>query len=248
MQSNIYVYNNFLELLVLIKILFKSKIRPGNIKNVSYEANMFDNLINLDLNDNENIIDEYIKFFGKFNFKIIYYVYLSNYDNKELVIYYYLLNYFKYKNNLPKMLNLNCVSMALKISKKVSNENHRFKGFVRFRELENKVLYAEINPDNDILYILSMHFKNRLKNYNWIIKDMNRNMLSIYDKKEIYLIEDKNFKFVNTNCSNDEENFENLWQIFYKTIGIESRKNDRCRMNFMPKKYWKYILEVRNEV
>ena len=35
-----------------------------------------------------------------------------------------------------------------------------------------------------------------------------------------------------------------MWKTFYNTIGIEERKNNRCRMNFMPKKYWKYILEV----
>ena len=37
------------------------------------------------------------------------------------------------------------------------------------------------------------------------------------------------------------------WKDFYKTIGIKERKNDRCRMNFMPKKYWKYILEMSDE-
>ena len=32
----------------------------------------------------------------------------------------------------------------------------------------------------------------------------------------------------------------------FKTIGIESRKNRRCQMNFMPKKYWKYIIEMED--
>ena len=48
--------------------------------------------------------------------------------------------------------------------------------------------------------------------------------------------------------SNDELDIQNLWKEFYKTIGIAKRKNDRCRMNFMPKKYWKYIIEVSDEL
>ena len=44
------------------------------------------------------------------------------------------------------------------------------------------------------------------------------------------------------------DEIEDLWKSFYNTIGIKERKNDRCRMNFMPKKYWKYILEVSDEI
>ena len=50
------------------------------------------------------------------------------------------------------------------------------------------------------------------------------------------------------NISDREEDIENLWQTFYHTIGIKERQNDRCRMNFMPKKYWPYLLEVRDEL
>ena len=34
----------------------------------------------------------------------------------------------------------------------------------RFIELKNKVLYATIEPTNNVLELLSNHFKNRLKN------------------------------------------------------------------------------------
>ena len=32
--------------------------------------------------------------------------------------------------------------------------------------------------------------------------------------------------------------------MFFKTISIKERKNPRCQMQFMPKKYWKNLLEV----
>ena len=62
-------------------------------------------------------------------------------------------------------------------------------------------------------------------------------------KKNIYILDDINIK--DLDIKTDE--IEDLWKSFYNTIGIKERKNDKCRMNFMPKKYWKYILEVENE-
>ena len=46
----------------------------------------------------------------------------------------------------------------------------------------------------------------------------------------------------------DEELFQQeLWKSFFKTIGINERKNKKVQINFMPKKYWKYIIEMEDE-
>lgn len=248
-MKNVYVYsNNFINLLCLIDKLLKENIRPYNIKNKSYNSNLFDNVIELNINEREEIISEFINKYGRDNFKIIYYVFLSNNDKKEIIIFYYLLNFDKYKENLAKIRNLKCVSEALKISSKVSRENHKFKGFTRFRELNNHVLYAEINPDNDILDVLSIHFKNRLSREYWIIKDVNHGKISIYNKKDFYVVSSNEFNLLEVIDSKDEELYKDLWKQFYKTIGICERKNDVCRRNFMPLKYWRYLLEVKDEI
>lgn len=36
-------------------------------------------------------------------------------------------------------------------------------------------------------------------------------------------------------------------EIFFKTIGINERKNKKVQINFMPKKYWEYIIEMEDE-
>lgn len=244
-MNHVYIYdNNFNSLLNLINELLKNKVKPFNIKDNNYNANLLDNLIYLKIN-NVNMIDKYFKCLGEDNFKVIYYTFLSNDNNKELIIYYYLLNFIKYREKIKYMRNLKCVSEALRLSKYVSRENHRFKGFVRFKELKNKLLYAEISPENNILEILSIHFKNRLKNECWIIKDTKREIISLYDKNNFYILSEKELKLISVETSNEEGNIEELWKIFYKNIGIKERKNDRCRMNFMPKKYWKNITEMR---
>lgn len=247
-MNNIYLYNgDFLYLLSLIKYLCDFKIKPDNIKDNSFSPSLFDNVINLNIVVDDNIVESFIESIGINNFKIIFYTFLSNDINKELIIYYFYLNTLKYKDNIIYMRNLKCVSESLKIAKYVKHEAHKYKGFVRFKELENNVLYAEIEPTNDILYIISKNFELRLKNEYWIIKDIKRNKLSVYDKNNFFIINGDNFKLFNNALSKEELSIENLWKEFYKTIGIESRKNDRCRMNFMPKKYWKYILEVSDE-
>lgn len=43
--------------------------------------------------------------------------------------------------------------------------------------------------------------------------------------------------FFNKNCGN----------LFFKTIGINERKNKKVQINFMPKKYWEYIIEMEDE-
>lgn len=247
-MNNIYIYTNYYELLKLINILIIHNIKPYNIKDDTYNPTLFDNIIKLDLSDNKDIINYCINKIGTNNFNIIYKVFLSNNTNKELIIYYYYLNSLKYKENTIYMRNLKCVNIALKINKYVNSETHKLKGFVRFKELNNKILYAEIEPTNNCIGLLTNHFKKRLKNEFFAIVDNKRNIISIYDKKNIIITNKDNIKIDELKYSNNELEIENLWTTFYKTIGIKERKNDKCRMNFMPKKYWKYIIEMSDEI
>lgn len=244
----IYLYNNtFVNLLNLIKELITKKIIPFNIKNINYQKTLIDEVMYLNIEEDESIINEILNKVGVDVFNTIYYIFLSNNENKEIIIFHFFIHSLKYKNKIFYMRNLKSVNEALKISKYVSNENHKFKGFLRFKELENNILYAEFSPENNILFLLSKHFQRRLKNEYWIIKDVKRKMLSIYDKNNFFIVDESDFMLHTTKTSNEEKNMEELWKEFYKTIGIKERKNDRCRMNFMPKKYWKYITEVSEE-
>ena len=242
-SNKIYLYDgNFSTLMDLITKLLAFKTKPLNIcaKN-EYQPSLLDETIELELDNNFNINKIQI---SKNIIKTIYYIYLSNNQNKELIIYYFLLNALKYQDKIFTMRNLKCVDASLKISKYVSNENHKLKGFLRFQELENHILYAEISPTNNVLELLSIHFMKRLKNEYWIIKDVGRNTYSFYDKQKYYIIADENINLKTLGTIEKEKEVENLWVTFFNTIGIKERKNNRCQMNFMPKKYWKYIIEM----
>ena len=60
--------------------------------------------------------------------------------------------------------------------------------------MNNEIYYAEINPTNNILPLLSNHFSARLKSEYWIIKDVNRNLYSLYDKKSFIIVSGDEFK------------------------------------------------------
>lgn len=247
MNNLIYLYNgSFLNLLSLVDYLIKKKIKPANIKTTLYSPTLFDNLINLDIPDDKNVINDYIKKTSAHCFRDLYYVYLSNDESKELIIYYFYHNSLKYGKEVIYHRNLKCVDRLLKICKYVGGEAHKYKGFIRFNELKNGGLYAEIEPVNNIIELVSWHFTKRLKNEYWIIKDKKRNLLSIYDKKTLKIVLGDNFILNDLKDTSDE--FADLWKVFYKTIGITERKNDRCRMNFMPKRYWKYMIEMEDEL
>ena len=242
-EDLVYLYNgNFNSLLDLIYRLLNLKNKPLDIcDKEKYRPSLLEEVVELELNDHFDI--------NKLNLssniiKTIYYVYLSEEEHKELIIYYFLLNALKYREKIFTMRNLKCVSSTLKIAKYVSGESHKLKGFLRFKEINNHVLYAEISPTNNVLELLSYHFTKRLKNEYWIIKDVGRNMYSIYDTKRYYIVSGKNINLKEINTSENEEEIENLWLSFFKTIGIKSRENKRCQMNFMPKKYWKYMIEM----
>lgn len=249
MNNKVYVYNdNFLSLLALIVILIRKKTIPKDIKPCNFEFGLFDEVEELLLPEKEETINYIIKNIGYDNFNMIFRLYLSVSKDKEILIFYYCLYSLKYKETTRFMCNNKWVNEALKQSLYVSRENHKFKGFTRFKKMNNEIYYAEINPTNNILLLLSNHFKARLKNEYWIIKDVNRNLYSLYDKKNFIIVSGDEFKINDFNLSDDEDKFLSLWKEFYNTVGIKERKNDRCRMNFMPKKYWKYIMEVSDEL
>ena len=233
-MNRVFLYDGtFANLLSLIKYLIDNNIKPDNIYSKDYQSiSLFDELIDLKINTKYIHLDKEI-------LSIIYKVFLSVEVNKELIIYYFILNSFKYKDIILR-INLKCVVRALNISKYVSRETHKFKGFTRFMDFNN-FLYAKINPTNNVLPLLLNYFSNRLKNEYFIIEDVNRNILGIYNKKRYYLVDGNNYR---VNIKKESDYITNLWQVFFKNISIKERTNLRNQMNLMPKKYWQYIIEM----
>ena len=125
--------------------------------------------------------------------------------------------------------------------KRALAECHKFKGLLRFQEISDNLCYASIHPDNNILEPIGHHFINRLSSINFIIHDKNRNICFVYNNKNYKII---NGTYINIpEFTENEKMYQELWKMFFKTIYIKERKNPRCQMQFMPKKYWKDLIE-----
>lgn len=246
---DVYLYDgSFNNLLNTIEILIKEKIKP--IKIVSEEClenDLFSNIKKKTLSK-DTIFLKKLQNISKEFFKVVYDVFLSDKQNKELIMYYFILNGLKYGSKIIYLRKLKCVNEALNISNYVRREAHKLKGFVRFRKLETNFYLAYISPTNNVLGYLANHFKNRLANESWMIYDLKRDLLCIYTKNKYIIITVKDLEKNDFKFSSDELEFANLWQTFYKTIAIKERKNERCRMNMMPKKYWPYMIEMSDEI
>lgn len=137
------------------------------------------------------------------------------------------------------------VGRVFELSRNVGGEAHSYKGFLRFRELVNGVLYSEIAPRNQVLTCLAPHFADRLPLENWMIYDRTHKMFAVHEaKKKWVLVLDEGFdRTLSRNVSQKEEEYARLWKSFCKTIAIESRKNPACQLQHLPLRYRGDMLE-----
>jgi len=146
----------------------------------------------------------------------------------------------------------------LKISqaaKMVGREKHRMEAFIRFHLIDDNLYYANCEPDFNVLPLIASHFKNRYADQKWVIYDLKRDFGISYDLEKV---EEINIHFadpkgqrgiMNSNGSMEnrfresENNYRDLWNQYFKSVNIESRKNMKLHLQHVPKRYWKYLSE-----
>lgn len=172
----------------------------------------------------------------------VFYAYISELPKSGIAILNYLRIGYKMGANVDSNLSNDAVLAMDKIQYKVGMERHRMLGLIRFKMLENGILYSSIEPEHNIICLMAPHFANRLSNENWAIHDLKRNTAVFYNKREWVV---KNFTLEDDIIvREDEDEYQDLWKAYYKHISIESRKNLRLKKSFMPMKYWKHLIEI----
>ncbi|MDU4738380.1 TIGR03915 family putative DNA repair protein [Clostridium sp.] len=198
--------------------------------------------INADLNKYSKVKNAIVSKIDPLALNKIYKLYLSNYKNKGLLCFKYLKIAFKLGSDVHKYLHLDPVRELDLIDRRVSLEGHRFTGFVRFISVNDNFLYSSIEPDNNILEIISPHFQERFSNEYWIIHDIKRNIASVYNKT-CWEIKEMNIEIYN-NLKNYNDNFQDLWKGYFKSTTINERINPKLQKRMMPKRYWNNLTEV----
>ncbi len=172
-------------------------------------------------------------------------VFLSCVKEKELTILCFLLFVYKKGKNVLSMVSHKYVSPMLQAQRALKSEVHKFKGFIRFTDYDG-VLVAHISPKNNILLFLKNYFCARYEETDFLIYDNTHNLALVYEQGNANIIYIESISMPKE--SNKEIEFKQLWLKYYKTVAIEARKNEKCRLTLMPKRYWVNILEVADEL
>ncbi|RAK08437.1 putative DNA metabolism protein [Halanaerobium saccharolyticum] len=173
----------------------------------------------------------------------IFHAYLSEAEKMELYIFRYLFTGFKVGKKVDEFLTKDYVRQVQDLAHKVRHESHRLKGLIRLQEAAGGKYYAAVEPDYKTLVLMAPHFKNRFSTMDWIIHDKKREEAVIYSaaEKEWLVIDlEKEFE---PELSNKEKDVQQLWQAFFSAVSIKNRSNPRTQRQFMPKKYWKHLIE-----
>ena len=140
------------------------------------------------------------------------------------------------------------VRAVLDAAYKVWHEIHRLMGLLRFYPNKNGVYIAHCEPDHFILPALGPHFQERFGETPWSIIDEKRR-LCLYctpGKQPALLGMDECPTDTLSALTQDQRGeWENLWRNYHKTINNESRYNPGLQRQFMPRRYWKYVTELR---
>lgn len=171
----------------------------------------------------------------------VFRAYLSELPKHGIVILKYIQLGFKMGPQVDLNLSMDIVREMDNIYQKVGKEAHRMLGLIRFKQLENGILYSSIEPDHNILGLIAPHFAARLSNENWVIHDAKRGIGAFYNKKE-WVIRD--VKITDSLIvKEDEEEYQELWKTYFKHIAIETKTNPKLQKRNMPMRYWKHLVE-----
>ena len=185
----------------------------------------------------QKISDEFLNFF--------YTALLSENTEIGYIIYIAIKTAFKKRKDISANLQDENIRKLNEIKRQVTFEVHRFTGLLRFQKLKNETYYAMYEPDNNITQLLTPHFTERLRDQKFIIHDKKRSIASLYNGSEWTITDLEEFK---PKLADNEKNFQSMFKTFYDSIFIESRKNHKLRYQFMPRRYFKYLIEVNDSV
>ncbi len=176
-----------------------------------------------------------------YDLRCVYRAWLSCDPEKDMKILRYVVLGFKTGHSLSFLHGDPAVFSVQQILKKISRESERMLQFVRFSVLEGNVLYAKVEPDNDVIELAARHFADRFHSDAFVIHDAKRNKAVIASGGKWYIS-----AFAPESAaqvSREERDYRRLWKKYFDHIAIMERKNPRCQGHFVPDRYRRNLTE-----
>ena len=218
------------------------------------------------------VLDAIVEKLSKWDAERVYRVFCTNEPEKEMKLLRYLQLGFKQGSRIRLLHGNPIVKDVEAADQRFGREVHRLCGLVRFSELENGILYAPVDPDNDVLEFLAPHFSDRYRYDPFIIHDKIRGKaLFAYKKKwrieafdgemlspargeygvsvpteNTALKKDLGYSGQQLRVSESEENVRRLWKQYFEVMATKERVNPKLQRAFVPVRYRKHLPEFED--
>lgn len=247
-EKEVYVYDGSYEglLCCVFESISAKKIPCAVFSEDSFQPNLWDvNTIYTDSGKAARVEMSLYEKLGDDAAMLVKTMFLSQEEEKEILTIRFLHFAYKIGKRASGLLSHEAVHPMWRAYRNLHNEKHLLLGFTRFIDVDG-ALVGFIEPKNFVLPFIKEHFCTRLANENFLIFDRTHKAALIYNNGNAEICDLSSLEL--PPISEEEEQFQALWKQFYKTIAIEARKNEKCRMGHMPKRYWKNMLEVKDEL
>ncbi|MEA2105655.1 MAG: TIGR03915 family putative DNA repair protein [Bacteroidota bacterium] len=253
-MMNLFIYDQTFEgLLTAIFDAFEMKINPDRmVSTKSFQDDLFATKYEVITDTDKfdtlwNIIKDKS---SEQNCQRIFKAYLSELPGIEMMIYNYVKLMVETDDNIELDFSQDAVLKINNIQKKVGRESHRVIMFARFQKTVDNIFYASFDPKYNVIPLTVNHFKRRFIDQKWIVFDTRRKYGFYYDLQQVreITIGKNNINFETGKVDQDilhvsEKLFQKLWKNYYDSINIKERKNLKVHMQFLPKRFWKYLPE-----
>lgn len=178
-------------------------------------------------------------------------IFLSEFDDANLLIYRLVRKIMQVKSAafLGNYADRD-VLRAAQIRKMMGREIHRMHAFIRFQKARDGAYYALIDPDFDVVPLLDDHFARRFADMHWHIFDVRRQYGIACDGYSVRLIDslagiidDTRAQLHDAVLDEQEKAFQGLWKVYFDSVNIKARNNEKHHLRQLPRRYWKYLSE-----
>lgn len=209
-----------------------------------------------DLEKAEKVQNTIRKRFGNTTSFFLWSAVYSHQKNKADIIYHTIARGLAgaYRGELTHYLQDPYILELSKIQKNVWNEAHHFKGFLRFAQLKNGIYFSKIKPKNNILPLIAGYFNDRMGQEKFMIYDEKYHLCLVHEPGQettIYVPgkeEEEILQRMQEFHSEEEREMQKMFQTFYDSITIESRKNPALQRNNLPLRFRENMVEFSSSL
>ncbi len=143
-----------------------------------------------------------------------------------------------------------CVEPMHRITRSISQECEHMRQFIRFEHLHDArsdLWFARCNPKSSVVPLIMGHFVERFNIQPFVIYDEVHSLAGVYEGRDWYLVRAEG-ELSLPGAAAEEALMQTAWRRFYQAVSVESRYHPELRQHFMPKRFWRNLTELQQEV